>query len=347
MRAVFSNRAYASVLAETTEKIKTETGGLFLGIVQNDTWYIIESIDPGPKSIFEVAYFEYDQKYTKHLINKIANLYEVKFDLIGLWHRHPGSFDQFSSTDDGTNAKYASMREEGAISALINIDPTFRITMYHVDRPCCYSKIEYDVGDNLIPDELLKFKTPERFLDIMNKILYSSSTKGNSAEGYHKSISLASFMSFILPQLKNSKCAKHEDNGVISVPAGEFIPAKREDVQEILIDKVIDDITFMADSLGIETVISQDDYNDLIVFQEAIDKTTKLFFRLDVLNSTVVLSYNNKLYDYRKGLFTEAFRKAKEDRDLKDSLRNNSHQRKQAGVIDSVIKIIRFNRSEE
>ncbi len=30
MRVVFSNRAYASVLAETTEKIKTETGGLFL-----------------------------------------------------------------------------------------------------------------------------------------------------------------------------------------------------------------------------------------------------------------------------------------------------------------------------
>lgn len=163
MRVVFSNRAYASVLAETTEKIKTETGGLFLGTVQDDTWYIIEAIDPGPKSIFEVAYFEYDQKYTQHLINKIANLYDKKLTLIGLWHRHPGSFDQFSSTDDGTNAKYASMREEGAISALVNIDPTFRITMYQVDRPCRYKKIEYDVGDNLIPDGLLKFKTPERF----------------------------------------------------------------------------------------------------------------------------------------------------------------------------------------
>lgn len=347
MRVIFSNRAYASVLAETTEKIKTETGGLFLGTMQDDIWYIVESIDPGPKSIFEVAYFEYDQKYTQHLINKIANLYDKQLTLIGLWHRHPGSFDQFSSTDDGTNAKYASMREEGAISALINIDPTFRITMYHVDRPCRYRKIEYDVGDNLIPDELLKFKTPERFLEIMNKILYSSSTRENSTEEYHKSISLASFMSFILPQLKNSECTKHEDNGVISVPAGEFIPAKREDVQEILIDKVIDDITFMADSLGIETAISQDDYNNLIVFQEAIDKTTKLFFRLDILKSTVVLSYNNKLYDYRKGLFKEAFRKAKEDRDHKERLRNNSYQMKQAGVIDSVIKIIRFNRSEE
>lgn len=239
------------------------------------------------------------------------------------------------------------MREEGAISALVNIDPTFRITMYQVDRPCNYQKIVYDVGDNLIPDGLLKFKTPERFFDIMNKILYSSSTKGSSAEGYHKSISLASFMSFILPQLKNSECAKHEDNGVISVPAREFIPPKKEHVQEILIDKVIDDITFMADSLGIETAISHDDYNDLIVFQETIDKTTKLFFSLNILESTVVLSYNNKFYNYRKGLFTEAFGKAKEDRDRKDRLGRNSHQRKQAGVIDSVIKIIRYNRNEE
>ena len=58
MRVIFSDRAFAAVLAETTEKITTETGGLFLGVVQEDTWYIIEAIDQGPKSVFEVAYFE-------------------------------------------------------------------------------------------------------------------------------------------------------------------------------------------------------------------------------------------------------------------------------------------------
>ena len=101
MKAYFSNRAYAAVLAETAEKIKTETGGLFLGAVRDGNWYIVEAIDPGPKSIFEVAYFEYDQKYTQHLINKIANLYDQPLGLIGLWHRHPGSFDQFSTTEIG------------------------------------------------------------------------------------------------------------------------------------------------------------------------------------------------------------------------------------------------------
>lgn len=347
MKVIFSNRAYTSVLAETTEKIKTETGGLFLGAVQDDTWYIIEAIDPGPKSIFEVAYFEYDQKYTEHLINKVANLYDKQLSLIGLWHRHPGSFDQFSSTDDGTNAKYASMRKEGAISALVNLDPAFRITMYQVHRPCLYQKITYDVGDNLIPDELLKFKTPERFFEIMNNIQHSTSIRGSSAERYHKSISLASFMSFIMQQLKNSERVKLEDSDAISVPVGEFIPPRKEYVQKRLIDEVIDDITFMADSLGIETSISQSDYNGLTVYQEEIDKSTELFFSLNIFESTVVLSYDNKSYDYHKGLFTEAFGKAKADRDQKDRFGINSCQRKQTGVIDSVIKRIRFNRNEE
>lgn len=336
MKAVFSNRAYASVLAETTEKIKTETGGLFLGTVQDDTWYIIEAIDPGPKSIFEVAYFEYDQKYTQHLINKIANLYDKQLTLIGLWHRHPGSFDQFSSTDDGTNAKYASMREEGAISALVNIDPSFRITIYQVDRPCRYRKIAYDVGDNLIPDELLKFKTPERFYSIMDNIMYPLVTSGTSAGGYHKSVSLASFMKFILPQMKDEECFDVETNNLLG----------DESTQEQLIDEIVEDLTFMADTLGIETSISLDD-NYLTVYQEAIDKTIKLYFMLSVVKHAVVLSYDGKCYIYHRGLFTEAFGKAKTEREKNDGSDSRAKPRKQAGVIDSVIKIIRFNRNEE
>ena len=336
MRVVFSNRAYASVLAETTEKIKTETGGLFLGTVQDDTWYIIESIDPGPKSIFEVAYFEYDQKYTQHLINKIANLYDKQLTLIGLWHRHPGSFDQFSSTDDGTNAKYASMRKEGAISALVNIDPKFRITMYQVDRPCRYRKIPYDVGDNLIPDEFLKFKSPERFNSIMNNILHPSTSSGNAAEGYHRSVSLASFINFISPMLQDEECTDVETNNLLG----------NESTQEQLVDEIVDDLTFMADTLDIETSISLEN-NYLTVYQEAIVKTTKVYFMFSVIKHAVIFSYDSKCYLYHKGLFKETFEKAKAKREQNDSNENSTKPRKQSGVFDSVIKIIKFNRNEE
>lgn len=335
MRVVFSNRAYASVLAETTERIKTETGGLFLGTVQDDTWYIIEAIDPGPNSIFEVAYFEYDQKYTQHLINKIANFYEKKLDLIGLWHRHPGSFDQFSSTDDGTNSKYASMRKEGAISALVNIDPKFRLTMYHVDKPCRYRKISYDVGDNLIPDELLRYKTPERFYSLMDKILSSDMTNDTSNSGYHKSISLESFMKFILPQIKDEEITCLE---IDNTPYDEAI-------EERIIDEIIDDVTFMADSVGVETSILLED-NYLTVYQEAIDKTTKLHFIFSTEKDALVLSYDNKCFIYRKGLFTEAYGKEKAERDTNKASDSRSKQKNQARII-SLFNVFGFNRDEE
>lgn len=317
MRAVFSNRAYTAVLAETTEKIKTETGGLFLGIIEDDIWYIIEAIDPGPKSIFEVVYFEYDRDYTQHLINKIANLYDEKLTLIGLWHRHPGSFDQFSSTDDETNTKYASMRKEGALSALINIDPTFRITMYRVEKPCRYRKIAYDVGDDLIPNKLLKLKTPENFHVIMDNLLQPSRTSRKAVDGYHKSVSLASFMKFILPKLQNVECTDLKTNGLF----------ENESIQEQIIDEIIDDLIFMADTLGIETAISLED-DSLVVYQEAIDKTTRLCFIFFVAKNTVVVSYDDKSYIYHRGLFREAFRKAKTEKDKEDSFDSRDKLRK-------------------
>ena len=302
--------------------------------MQDDTWYIIEAIDPGPKSIFEVAYFEYDQKYTQHLINKIANLYDKQLTLIGLWHRHPGSFDQFSSTDDGTNFKYASMRNEGAISALVNIDPNFRITLYHVACPCRYKKIEYDVGDSLIPDDLLKFKTQECFGTIMKNLLGSSNRTRNINDGYHKSVSLESFMKFILSQLKDHECAEIQ---ISESPVN-------EENQEDLIDEIVDDLTFMAETLNIETAILLEN-NYLTVYQETIDKTTKLYFMLIVDDESIMLSYDNKCYKYQRGLFTEAYGRSKAEREKDSGIKIKA--RKQFGVVDSVIKIIRFNRNED
>lgn len=333
MKVVFSERSFAAVLAETTEKIKTETGGLFLGIVQDDTWYIIEAIDPGPKSIFEVAYFEYDQQYTQHLINKIANLYSHKLDLIGLWHRHPGSFDQFSSTDDGTNSKYASMRKEGAISALVNIDPEFRLTMYHVSQPCKYRRISYEVGDNLIPDELLCYKTQEQFYSLMNKRLHPSNRRDLSG-GYRPSISLESFMNFILPIIGENECKNVETNNLTNDEA----------IQEKLTEAIIEDLTYMVDLVGVQvSAVLEDQY--LTISQEAINKTTKIYFMYSIIKQQVVFSYAGKCYLYRSGLFEDASKQAKAQRDRQTV--GQTKERKQQGVLDSVIKIIKLNRNEE
>ena len=63
------------------------------------------------------------------------------------------------------------MREKGAISGLVNVDPEFRFTMYHVNQPCSYNKIEYKVGDELIPEKYLSLKSQDKLRDKMYSIL--------------------------------------------------------------------------------------------------------------------------------------------------------------------------------
>ena len=158
MQIVFSNRAYNAIVSESIDKTNSETGGVFLGCYENEIWYVIETISPGPKAIFRESYFEYDQQDTERQINKIAQNYQADLTLIGVWHKHPGSLDEFSSTDGETNSAYAKLSTDGAISVLVNIDPDFRMTPYHVAWPLEYTKIDYKVGDDLIPEYLLRLK---------------------------------------------------------------------------------------------------------------------------------------------------------------------------------------------
>ena len=118
-KIIFSNRAYNSIVSETYDKIKTETGGILLGRIINDIWYVVEVIDPGPNSIFTVTYFEYDTPYVNHLAKAISKQYKIELAVLGLWHRHPGSMDTFSSTDDGTNSDFSRLHPNGAISGLV------------------------------------------------------------------------------------------------------------------------------------------------------------------------------------------------------------------------------------
>ena len=332
MKVFFSDRAFASVLAETTEKIKTETGGLFLGSVQGDNWYIVEAIDPGPKSVFEVAYFEYDKNYTQHLINKIANLYDKRLDLIGLWHRHPGSFDQFSSTDDGTNAKYASMRSEGAISGLVNIDPSFRFTMYHVAQPCMYRKIPYEVGDNFIPDELLRYKTPDRFYDIMLSRLSGGSRRRKPVADFTVSVSLESFMNHIIPFIDN-ECEDPTIENTIS----------DEELQVKLTDAIIEDLTFMVDKVGIQVAVAIKE-QFLVISQETIDKTTRIYFMYHQENDQIIFSYGEKCYQYTSGMFEEASLKATQAK--ASQTQATKEEKKPTGLFETVKKIIPFRKDE-
>lgn len=164
---VFSNKAYNAIIRESFEKDPVETGGILLGhALDNGMWIVMEVLPPGIHCIFERAYFEYDDEFVNYLAQSVANQYKIPLELLGLWHRHPGSMDFFSVTDDQTNATFAAQNPYGVISGLVNLDPKFRLTMYHLGRAITpfsgarpsYDKIPIEVGDDIIPKEYFELR---------------------------------------------------------------------------------------------------------------------------------------------------------------------------------------------
>lgn len=156
---VFSNKAWNAIVNETFRKDPVETGGILLGhILSNGYWIVMEVIPPGLKAIHQRAYFEYDTEFVNYMANSVSRQYKMELSVLGLWHRHPGSMDVFSGTDDGTNATFAQMNQYGAISGLVNIDPKLRFTLRHVAYPLHYQIVDVEVGDDLIPPQYFELK---------------------------------------------------------------------------------------------------------------------------------------------------------------------------------------------
>lgn len=156
---VFSNKAWNAIVNETFRKDPVETGGILLGhILSNGYWIVMEVVPPGLNAIHQRAYFEYDTEFVNYLANSMARQYKTELSVLGLWHRHPGSMDVFSGTDDGTNAIFAQMNSFGAISGLVNIDPKFRFTLRHVAYPLHYQIVDVEIGDDLIPPQYFELK---------------------------------------------------------------------------------------------------------------------------------------------------------------------------------------------
>lgn len=276
MRLVFSKRAFASIVSETAAKIRTETGGLFLGQFLDNTWYIIDAIDPGINAVFEVAYFEYDRYYTMHLANKVANLYVKPLRLIGLWHRHPGAFCRFSSTDDVTNLKYANLNPEiGAISALVNMMPSFNLTVFHVDRECRYTRVEYIVDDDLIPTE---FRSYIEKVDLNGRV-----SGGNNSDDERRA---------------HFKILKNEICDIIDVmPKEAYVPVSVNDDRffELLLQAVEDDVAYLEEKCFLPTLARK---GNCLKIGSEFDKSFGVFISENIGNDGFICSYGNKWHTY-------------------------------------------------
>lgn len=310
MKVVFSNIAYSALLAETYEKIKTETGGVFLGTYRDGVWYIVETLDPGPKSIFRQDYFEYDQPYTTHLINKRARLYKHNLTLIGLWHRHPGSFDIFSSTDDGTNASYAKLRPEGALSILVNIDPVFRLSVFHVGLDAAgrtrYTQLSFSVGDEKIPAEIREHKKAS---DLQKRIDLLSIRKHGMRQ----------YISSISPYFNDA--AEPQQNGESNViylfPSSGSVEhasvahtseaVTTTDVREKIINTIIEDLSYLSETLGFQTSAVWEGEH-LMVMENLPSGKRDHVFSFVYLNerNCCGVEFNDRTYLFEQNMFVES-----------------------------------------
>jgi len=303
---VFSNRAFAALLAETKENITTETGGVFLGIKGDDVWYVIEAIDPGPKSIFQTAYFEYDGDYVRHLANKLNRLYGEQLDVLGLWHRHPGSMDTFSTTDNGTNAEFAGLNDGITISAIVNVDPDFRLTLYTAEiNPLRYNKIGYETDDSKIPEDV---RTIAFFKDIENQINEISHKKQNPAKGLWQKRKKTGFLKELDKYLKSLEQYK-----------GKHIELLRNDDADLdfIIDNfLVDEIMFCEDN-GIAYVFDSGTENKAKLTIGEEDSGLKLSFYMAALpdeedsGKQPFFTHKGRLYLYKGNLLKSVWEENK------------------------------------
>lgn len=299
-RVVFSSRAYASLMSEVLDEIETETGGVFLGYWDGEAWQVVESIDPGPNSLFEVAYFEYDQDYINHLINKVSRIYERQLDLIGLWHRHPGSFDKFSATDDETNLKYALMSERGAISALVNIDPHFRLTVYQVQaNPLRYEKVPYEVLDRACDLDQAPYASIEVRANQIEQF------GGNRAAREKKGRQNELLRSIDVYKAIKSFLEKRATTDMINDEIG-TVDAWTDDDYVLMLAAIEADVNEL-EKMGIGVTLQPNDSSQLSLIASDADYSLELisgFRPLD--NGKILFAFEDQTYFYIPGLISSA-----------------------------------------
>lgn len=295
-KVVFSERAITALLTETRSHVKTETGGICLGHRQGKLWYITEIIDPGIDAIFRPDYFEYDDKYLNHLMGKVARLYEKLPEIIGLWHRHPGSMDVFSRTDDHTNTKYAQRNSEGAISMLVNIDPSLRLTVYHVTYPpLSYRKVSYAFGDNHFPPGLLAYASMS---DISSMIERNEGKKNyfTSSSSFIRSAAGFSFSKVIKNYLNEDK-VKNEHRIGYCISSSEPIDEELDTILAVLEE----DINYFSEA-GIKITLTLLKHKGLELKDTCGDFVAVMFIH----NDKVFFSYDGNIYLYSEGFFRNA-----------------------------------------
>ena len=114
VEVIFSPEAVNLIALESQKSRDLETGGALIGTWERDTdgrlsVHVERATGPGQNATHQHGLFKPNMDYYRYRIGYYRQF--GKWDYLGEWHKHPGSFDSLSSTDIATARSL--MREEG------------------------------------------------------------------------------------------------------------------------------------------------------------------------------------------------------------------------------------------
>lgn len=122
MKVVVESTALSAILEETNKYPKHETGGILIGLLEEDGQLRVTLVSgPGPKAIHKTASFVRDGEYAQQFLDE-ARATNQRLQYLGEWHSHagnpsPSGQDIQSLAKITTDAKYNA---PDAIIAIIN-----------------------------------------------------------------------------------------------------------------------------------------------------------------------------------------------------------------------------------
>jgi len=210
--------------------------------------------------------------------------------------------DTFSSTDDGTNAEFAVLNDGITISAIVNVDPDFRLTLYTVEiDPLRYSKTRYETDDSKIPDEI---RVIAFYKDIEKQINDLTRMENNPIRKLFQRRGKKSFRELIENQLTKSEKYKGKHIELLM---------NDESDREFLIDNyIVDEILFCEDN-GIPYIFDSSGENKVKLTIGKDDPDLKFSFYMAIIpdeeenGKQPMFTYQGRLYPYKGNLLKTAW----------------------------------------
>lgn len=122
-----------TIIQETRSHYPLETGGMLLGYIKENKYYVMDLVEAGPKAIHKENYFLPDGKYQQPILEQKFNKSNGLITFLGDWHSHPNA-DSYLSDLDMETLKNISEDDGAQIS-----NPIFIIVGTSPFNICGYS----------------------------------------------------------------------------------------------------------------------------------------------------------------------------------------------------------------